>query len=183
MAIMLGLMAALNPARAQEPANAPRPGFTEAYPANRLSVLQRATDLMGAEVRDRENHKLGRIADLVVDCSSWRVICALVAPANFYGATEYFIAIPAKSFVSADTSLAVVDTNMTNLLGLPPFKSDGWDAAAVYKSLTNAYAPVQSAVVLGRADRAGAAGPLRQSAGHGGEQRQRQHRQGGGLDD
>jgi sporulation protein YlmC with PRC-barrel domain len=140
MAIVLGLMAVMNPALAQEPVSAARAGSSDAYPAYRLNFLQRATDLTGAEVRDRQGHKLGKIADLVVDCTSWRVICALVKPANFYGATEYYIAVPAKSFFSAGTNRAVVDVNMTNLLGLPRFKSDGWDAAAIYSSLTNAYA-------------------------------------------
>jgi sporulation protein YlmC with PRC-barrel domain len=140
VAFALGLMAGLNPALAQELTNVARPGFADAYPANRLGLLQRATDLLGLEVRDRENHKLGRIADLVVDCTSWRVICALVAPAHFYGATDYYIAVPAKSFLFADTNRAVVDVATNSLLGLTPFKSDGWDAAAIYKSLTNACA-------------------------------------------
>src|SRR6185503_5580626 len=90
------LVLAHGSARAQEGAGA------GGYPENRLGLLRPSSKLMNTPVWDREQHQLGRIKDLVVDLSSGRVLCALVAPANLFGPTNYFVAVPAKCFTLAD---------------------------------------------------------------------------------
>jgi sporulation protein YlmC with PRC-barrel domain len=109
------------------------------YPPQRLSLLTKASDMIGTVVWDRMGHKLGRIEDFVVDWNSGRVYCALVWPQNLYGSSNYFVAVPAKCFLAADGSRAVVDTNLTTLIGLPRFIYSGWDTAGVSQSLADAY--------------------------------------------
>jgi sporulation protein YlmC with PRC-barrel domain len=113
--------------------------FATNYPPARLSYLTRASDLIGTPVWDRTGHKLGRIEDFVVDWNSGRVYCALIWPQHLYGASNYYIAVPAKSFVAAEASRAVINTNLTTLIGSTRFLRSGWDAAAVSNSVAEAY--------------------------------------------
>ena len=78
--------------------------FATNYPPARLSYLTRASDLIGTPVWDRAGHKLGKIEDFVVDWNSGRVYCALIWPQHLYGASNYYIAVPAKCFVAAEAS-------------------------------------------------------------------------------
>jgi sporulation protein YlmC with PRC-barrel domain len=109
------------------------------YPPQRLSLLTKASDLIGTVVWDRAGHKLGKIEDFVVDWNSGRIFCALVWPAHLYGPTNYFIAVPANCFLAAEKERAVVDTNLTTLIGFPRFVYSGWETAGVSKSLAEAY--------------------------------------------
>ena len=113
--------------------------FATNYPPERLSYMTRASDLIGTPVGDRAGHELGKIEDFVVDWNSGRVYCALVWPQHLYGASNYYIAIPAKCFVAADESQAVINTNLTTLIGLKRFLRAGWDATAVSNSVAEAY--------------------------------------------
>jgi sporulation protein YlmC with PRC-barrel domain len=113
--------------------------FATNYPPERLSYLTRASDLIETPVWDREGHTLGRIEDFVVDWNSGRVYCALVWPEHLYGASNYYIAVPAKCFIAAEASHAVINTNLTTLIGTKRFLRSGWDAKSVSNSLAEAY--------------------------------------------
>jgi sporulation protein YlmC with PRC-barrel domain len=113
--------------------------FATNYPPDRLSYLTRASDLIGTPVRDLAGHTLGRIEDFVVDWNSGRVYCALVWPQHLYGASNYYIAVPAKCFIAAEASRAVINTNLTTLIGSKRFLRAGWDASAVSNSVAEAY--------------------------------------------
>jgi sporulation protein YlmC with PRC-barrel domain len=127
----VGLLAALTGVAAEQ-------GTTN-YPPERLSLLTPASDLIGTPVWDLAGHKLGKIEDFVVDWNSGRVYCALLWPQNLYGASNYYIAVPAKSFVAADETRAVINTNVRTLIGSARFLRAGWDAAAVSNSVAEAY--------------------------------------------
>ena len=113
--------------------------FATNYPPQRLSFLTRASDLIETPVWDRAGHTLGRIEDFVVDWNSGRVYCALVLPEHLYGASNYYIAVPAKCFVVAEAERAVINTNLTTLIGTKRFLRSGWDATSVSNSLAEAY--------------------------------------------
>lgn len=114
-------------------------GQAAGYPVQRMSYLTKASDMIDTEVTDLAGHKLGKLEDFVVDWNRGRVYCALVRPEHLYGASNYYVAIPAKCFLSADDSGAVVNTNLTTLIGFPRFIHSGWDAAGVSASLATAY--------------------------------------------
>lgn len=113
--------------------------FAAGFPEQRLSYLRRASDLVGTTVWDGAGDNLGKIEDFVVDWNSGRVFCALVLPTHLYGSSNYFIAIPARCFLTAESSGAQIGTNLTTLIGLPRFIHSGWDAAGVSRSLAEAY--------------------------------------------
>ncbi len=130
---------------AAEPAAA-RPDYATAYPLERLGLLTKASDLIDAPVWDLAGHKLGKIEDFVLDWNSGRVYCVLVWPQHLYGPSDYYVAVPAKSFVSVDiardatgATRAVVNTNTKSLIGLPRFVRSGWDTASVSNAVAEAY--------------------------------------------
>jgi sporulation protein YlmC with PRC-barrel domain len=132
LAALLGLAAA-GGADGQQLA---RNDFAGGYPEQRLALLVRTSDIIGTMVWDHEGRRLGRIQDFLVDPASWRIVCALIRPVNLYGPKDYFVAVPARSFVSADAERAVVDATVTNFIGLPRFPMDAnRDAAAMSQSL------------------------------------------------
>lgn len=113
-----------------------RNDFAAGYPAQRLNLMVRTSEVIGTMVWDHEGHRLGRIQDFLMDPTSWRVICALIRPVNLYGPKEYYVAVPARSFVVAGADRAVVDATVTNFIGLPRFPVDPTkDAAAMSKAL------------------------------------------------
>ena len=113
--------------------------FATNYPPERLSYMTRASDLIWTPVWDRRGHTLGKIEDFVVDWNSGRVYCALLWPEHLYGASNYYLAVPAKCFVAVDESRAVINTNLPTLIGSQRFLRSGWDAAAVSNSVAEAY--------------------------------------------
>jgi sporulation protein YlmC with PRC-barrel domain len=140
----MALVSAL-PGMAAEPEASGR-DYATAYPPERLGLLTKASDLIDAPVWDLAGHKLGKIEDFVLDWNSGRVYCVLIAPQHLYGAMDYYIAVPAKSFVSvevargaADATRAVVNTNAKTLIGMPRFLRSGWDATAVSNAVAGAY--------------------------------------------
>jgi sporulation protein YlmC with PRC-barrel domain len=120
--------------------------YATAYPLERLGLLTKASDLIDMPVWDLAGHKLGKIEDFVLDWNSGRVYCVLIWPQHLYGPSDYYIAVPAKSFVSVDTTRggtdttrAVINTNAKSLIGLPRFLRSGWDTTAVSNAVTEAY--------------------------------------------
>jgi sporulation protein YlmC with PRC-barrel domain len=140
--IAAGLLAALTGVAAEQGTpelSSEQSSSATNYPPERLSLLTQASDLIGTPVWDLAGHKLGKIEDFVVDWNSGRVYCALLWPQNLYGASNYYIAVPAKCFVAADASRAVINTNAKTLIGSQRFLRAGWDAAAVSNSVAEAY--------------------------------------------
>jgi sporulation protein YlmC with PRC-barrel domain len=135
-----GLLAAVTGWCADPAATASPPAEKSAgYPVQRMSYLTRASDLVDMEVTDLTGHKLGKLEDFVVDWNRGRVYCALVVPEHLYGASNYYVAVPAGCFLSADISGAVVNTNLTTLIGVPRFIHTNWDMAGVSASMAAAY--------------------------------------------
>ena len=137
LAVLIGLSPVIG-LRAQE--LLARNDFNNGYEAVRLSAMVRASDLIGTTVWDQQGHRLGRIEDFLADPSSWRVICALIRPANLYGPREYYVALPARSFTVAGDNRAIVDATITNFIGLPRFPVDpATDAKVMSKALKEVF--------------------------------------------
>lgn len=117
-----------------------RNDFVSGYPAGRLNLLTRASDLIGTTVYDQQGRRLGRIHDFLADPASWRIVCALLRPANLYGPKEYFVAVPARCFRAAGASGAILNVPVTNFIALPRFSADpSQDARAMSRSLVAMY--------------------------------------------
>jgi len=81
-----------------------------------LATMRKATELIGMTVMDRAGHTLGRIADLALDPTKGRVVCAMITPPGGDAISGYipvptpalFVAGPMVTFTADDVALADV---------------------------------------------------------------------------
>jgi sporulation protein YlmC with PRC-barrel domain len=121
-------------ALAQQPATS-RPGSPEysrdradtSPSVNRIAGAAKASDLIGMDVRNRQNEKLGKIEELAVDMESGRVVQAIVATGGFIGIGESLTAVPPGALRYDDTLKVVhLDATKETLQSAPKFENSKW---------------------------------------------------------
>ena len=75
---------------------------------NILSKANKASDLIGMDVRNQQNEKLGDIKDLVVDLPSGKISYAVLSVGGFLGIGDKLIAVPPSAFSVAPTQDTLV---------------------------------------------------------------------------
>ncbi|MDB6067659.1 MAG: photosystem reaction center subunit [Pedosphaera sp.] len=110
------------------------------YLSEHLGLMQKESKLIGAVVRDGENHKLGKIQQFVVNLNAGMVYSALVSPADGGKGKEGLVALPARSFCLMDQMRAMVDLRNAGIAEAPRFPNGCDDEAAMSKSMSEAYA-------------------------------------------
>jgi uncharacterized protein YrrD len=103
----------------------------------RLAFVQRATQLTGLPIRDRQNIEIGRIDDLVLDLGAGQVLGVLAAPVHIYG--DYHVFIPAAAFSSATSDRAILNSDRTNFTAEPCITRDVSDSPDFAKKIAEAY--------------------------------------------
>jgi sporulation protein YlmC with PRC-barrel domain len=93
-------------------------------------VVQAGT-LMGANVHNLNNDKVGDISDLVVDPQTGHVVYGVLSHGGFLGIGDKLIAVPWQSFDirqgdDANSVRVVLDTTKEKLEAAPNFKADEW---------------------------------------------------------
>ncbi len=106
-------------------------------PAERLAAMQRFSQMVGLPVRNRQDHKLGKMEDLLLNLVSGHVLCALIKPAG--GADDFLVAVPAESFLTADQNQALLETGKDHLQTAPHLPNGVDDDAALAKVVSDAY--------------------------------------------
>ena len=113
-----------------------------------LATARKVTDFIGLEVTDRPGHVLGRVADLLVDLTRGRLVCALVATGE--AADEGYIPVPATGlFVQGRNVTLVADKAI--LEDVPRLPLAITDPAALGKAAVHSYAYFK--LKFARADR------------------------------
>lgn len=123
------------------------------YLSERLHLMLRASQLIGTVVRDREIRELGKIEDLIFDPGSGQLLCVLVSPGEVLEEPPFSIAVPARSFLSADKTRVILDMAKSNLVNAPHFPENRSEPAAVSNAVNQSYAYFHQKPVWG--DRAG----------------------------
>lgn len=92
----------------------------------RLRHWNKASGLLGMEVRNRENQKLGEVKDLVLE-SPGKVSYAVLAVGGFLGIGEKLIALPPRSLhVAEDGDYLVLDADKAKIQAAPGFAATAW---------------------------------------------------------
>jgi len=112
-------------------------------PSSRLSQIQRASVLMGLNVKNRQDETLGHVDNMLVDVQSGRIVAIMISSGGFLGIGDELSAVPptALSFNSERDTLQL-DTTKDMLSAAPHFKSSEWpdfNQPAFYYSVYNAY--------------------------------------------
>ena len=95
---------------------------------NKLRHANKSSGLLGMEVRNRENQKLGEIKDLVMD-SPGRVNYAVLAVGGFLGIGEKLIALPPSALqVAEDGNYLILDADKAKIQAAPGFAATNWPA-------------------------------------------------------
>jgi sporulation protein YlmC with PRC-barrel domain len=95
--------------------------------ARQLGTLQRADQVIGLPVKNKQDENLGKIHELIVDLPAGRIVQALVSTGGFLGVGDELSAVPPGA-LHYDSSADVVHLNTTReaLAKAPRFKSSQW---------------------------------------------------------
>jgi len=99
--------------------------------ANREKVKRtdKASGLLGMEVRNSENQKLGEVKDLVMDMTSGKVSYAVLSVGGFLGIGEKLIALPPGALkVGESKEYLLLEADKAKIQAAPGFAATAWPA-------------------------------------------------------
>jgi sporulation protein YlmC with PRC-barrel domain len=89
--------------------------------------FNRASKLIGMNVKNAQGQNLGEIQDLVVDMQSGRISYAVLGTGGILGVGEKYMAIPSSAFeYSADGNVLVLNADKAKIDQAPGFTKDNW---------------------------------------------------------
>jgi sporulation protein YlmC with PRC-barrel domain len=115
----------------QDRISQPGRDFPTDRPARAEGPVLQAGNLLGADVHNLNNDKVGDISDLIIDPQSGYVVYGVLSHGGFLGIGDKLIAIPWHAFDKqpGDEPGSVrvfLDTNKDKLEAAPSFKADEW---------------------------------------------------------
>jgi sporulation protein YlmC with PRC-barrel domain len=94
-----------------------------------LHKSNKASGIIGMEVRNKENQKLGEVKDLVIDMNTGRLSYAVLSVGGFLGIGEKLIALPPGAMkVSTTSDHLVLDADKSKIQAAPGFAATAWPA-------------------------------------------------------
>lgn len=92
-----------------------------------VKKTNKASGILGMEVRNNQNEKLGEIKDLALDLNSGKVSYAVLAVGGFLGLGEKLIAVPTSSLqIAEDHSFLMLDADKAKIQAAPGFAATNW---------------------------------------------------------
>jgi predicted nucleotidyltransferase len=89
----------------------------------------KASGLLGMEVRNAENQKLGEVKDLVMDMNSGRISYAVLSVGGFLGIGEKLIALPPGALKATDAGeYLTLNADKAKIQAAPGFAATAWPA-------------------------------------------------------
>ena len=106
----------------------------------RLGRTSKASDLVGMEVRNYQNEKLGKIEDLAVDLQAGRIVHVIVTTGGFAGIGNTLHAVPPGALHYDSTNKVVhLDSTREKLEAAPKFEMSKWDESSDPDRVTEVY--------------------------------------------
>jgi hypothetical protein len=101
--------------------------------------LEKANKLIGMEVTDLQEHKLGTVKDLAVNLQAGRIAEVIVGTGGFIGLDEKMIAVPPESFAFANSGkeLRLADADTFRIA--PFFHISKWQEATSSANVADVY--------------------------------------------
>jgi len=114
--------------------------FSRSNVWERLGTVNKASEVIGMEIRNYQNEKLGKIDELAVDLESGRVVQAVLSIGGFLGLGDRLVAVP-PSTLHIDSAKKVVhlDADKEKLKASPPFEMTKWEEYSTTNYLGEVY--------------------------------------------
>jgi hyperosmotically inducible protein len=109
--------------------NAPTADFrNDGQRASQFSGTAKASDLIGATVKNYQQETLGKVEDLAVDVEAGHVVQIILSSGGFLGMGGSYIAVPAGVFhYDANDKVLHLDASTEKIKAAPKFDSSKWD--------------------------------------------------------
>lgn len=93
----------------------------------RLGKLERAEKIIGREIKDSQDQKIGKVKDLAVDLQNGRLVEVIVGTGGVLGVEEKFMAVPPSQFTcDAATKTLTLNMDKAKFMEAPSFKLSEW---------------------------------------------------------
>jgi sporulation protein YlmC with PRC-barrel domain len=94
---------------------------------NAITKVDKASSLIGMDVRNAQNEKLGEIKDLVVDLHSGKIEYAVMGVGGFLGIGDKYVAIPTSAFsLAPGQNELMLNADKAKVQNAPTFAKDNW---------------------------------------------------------
>jgi hypothetical protein len=95
--------------------------------AERPGCAKKASDLIGMEVKNNQNEKLGKVDDLAVDVESGRIVYVILSTGGFIGIGDALHAVPPGALHHDVASKTLhLDADKAKLTAAPKFEMAKW---------------------------------------------------------
>lgn len=96
--------------------------------SQQLGPVVRVSDVMGLEVKNLQDEKLGKVNDLAIDVASGRIVEVIVSTGGVLGVGSTLLAVPPSAFhYDHEAKVLHLDRSRESIKGLPPFDVSQWD--------------------------------------------------------
>ncbi len=119
-------------AQQQQPTRTEQPGMQAQPMHGQMSHMgqggqwAKSTDLVGKEVKDGQNNKIGDLKTLVIDMNNGHVLFAIL-PGSYVDKRDQDIAIPFTALkLSTDAKYLTLNATKDQLAGAPAFNEKNW---------------------------------------------------------
>lgn len=93
-----------------------------------LGQVVRVSDVIGLEVKNLQDEKLGKVNDLAIDVASGRIVEVIVSTGGLLGVGSTLLAVPPSAFhYDHQAKVLHLDRSKESLKGLQPFDVSQWD--------------------------------------------------------
>jgi sporulation protein YlmC with PRC-barrel domain len=127
----------------------PMAGWFSSSKSTELSFQERASRIIGADVRNNEGDFLGRVTDLMVDPHDGRIAFAVLSHGGVWGIPMRFVAVPFSALTPGtprhEKNAYLLDVSKEKMASAPSFNREQWPdvanrewGAEVYKYYGNA---------------------------------------------
>ena len=92
-----------------------------------LGYVQKASKLRGTAVKNRQDEKLGKVENVLLDLSSGRIVAVIISSGGFLGMGDELSAIPPTALrFNAEHDTLQLDASKEQLTSSPHFKANEW---------------------------------------------------------
>jgi sporulation protein YlmC with PRC-barrel domain len=113
---------------------------TRSMSAERLGPTEKASSIIGREVKNNQNEKLGKVDNLAIDLESGRVVGVLLSVGGMLGVGDHMVAVPPQALRDDPArKVAYLDTDKERLKAAPKFDTSNWTDAWESNHVTAVY--------------------------------------------